>query len=62
MILNSSAVDGFLPVYGDHTMSMHDFNIQTIDIEIFYRVSYAHVENEECTFCLRFQTYCHIDC
>ena len=33
-------------------MSMHDFNIQTIGIELSYSFSYVHMENAECAFML----------
>ena len=52
MILKQLVVDDFQYVYGDHTMSMHDFNIQIIGIEISYIFSSVYMKNSECAFML----------
>ena len=52
MILKSLAFDFFYPVYGDHAMTLCDFHIQPIGIELSYNFSCVYMENAECTFML----------
>ena len=52
IILKSLAVDDFKQVYGVHTISLHDFNIQTISIDLAYSFSFVYMKNAEWVFML----------